>query len=131
MLSRLERDCTGFNGRNVVLRARIVDSAGRPMWPWNVAAIEFRVIAYGACGSANHFDSGEPGAKLFANDVVLPRLVTDESWSVVVAGYNFRHEFVLSDYIPAALSSQRLELRYIFTGRDRTKTIVRFHLKAA
>src|SRR4051812_39796034 len=105
--------CTRANGSSMILLARIVDSAGRPIRPSQVAAIEFLVAARGPCRSEPHaIDAEQSAASLVATDVVLPRLVTDDLWTVDVAGYNFRHELSICDTIPTQQMSRYLELRY-------------------
>src|SRR3954469_15143383 len=93
------------NGSPVVLLARIVDGAGRPILPWQVAVIEFSVITSGA---------QRPPAALVVSDVLLPRLVNDDMWSVDVAGYNFRHTFYLSELATMPPTGSTIELRYVF-----------------
>jgi hypothetical protein len=85
-----------------------------------MAAIEFSLVARGNRARA---------ANLAATEVVMPRLVADESWSVDVAGYNFRHEFALGDHVPEDPARRRIELCYVFTSTDGQKSIVRFDLK--
>jgi hypothetical protein len=63
------------------------------------------------------------------SDVLLPTLVNDESWSVDVAGYNFRHNVAIGDGIATPTTGGRIELCYVFSGTDNTKSIIRFRLK--
>jgi hypothetical protein len=124
--------CTRANGSLMILLARIVDSAGRPIRPSQVATIEFSVAARGPYRSELDAPDGEQSAaSLVATDVVFPRLVTDDLWTIDVAGYNFRHELSICDTIPTQQMSRHLELCYVFTATDNTKSIVRFHLKVA
>lgn len=113
---------TRTNGSLLVLLARIVDSAGRPVPPWQVAALEFSVFKRGEQG---------PSAHLIVSDVLSPRLMNDDSWWVDVAGYNFRHKFEIGDGIATPGTGSHVELRYVFSTIDNMKEIIRFHLKVA
>jgi hypothetical protein len=110
---------TRTNGSSVVLLARIVDGAGRPIQPSQVAAIEYSVVIRGACRSE---------ARLVVSDVLSPTLVNDDSWTVDVAGYNFRHSVSIGDGIRTPRMRGPIELRYVFSRIDNTKSIIRFHL---
>jgi hypothetical protein len=117
---------------SMVLLARIVDGAGRPVRPSQVMAIEYSVIEHDACRSTwNAMDAERPATRLVVSDVLLPRLVIDELWSVDVAGYNFRHHVAIGDGIATPTTGGHIELRYVFSQYDNTKEIMRFHLKVA
>jgi hypothetical protein len=104
-----------------VLQARIVDAAVRPVRPAQVATIEYSIVARGL-GQSNY-------VALVVSDVLLPTLVNDDSWSVDVAGYNFRHNVTIDESSAVAPTCGRIELRYIFTSTDNMKSIIRFRLK--
>jgi hypothetical protein len=121
---------TGTIGSSIVLLARIVDGAGRPILPSQVATIEYSVLARGSCRS-EYFATGSErlAADLTVSDVLSPMLVNDDSWSVDVAGYNFRHDIDLGAHEFTPEVSGHVEVRYVFTQTDNTRSIVRFHLK--
>jgi hypothetical protein len=121
---------TRANGSSMVLLARIVDGAGRPISPSQVAAIEYSVFERGACRS-KYFATGaeRPAWRLVVSDVLSPTLVNDDSWSVDVAGYNFRHNIAIGEEIATPTTGGHIDLRYVFSRTDNMKSIIRFHLK--
>jgi hypothetical protein len=105
-----------------VLLARIVDGAGRPILPSQVAAIEYSVVERGSCRP-------KFVARLEVFDVLSPELLNDDSWSIDVAGYNFRHQLAIGEGIATPTTSGHVELRYVFSSYDNTKSVISFHLK--
>jgi hypothetical protein len=123
---------TRVTDSSVVLLARIVDGAGRPILPSQVMAIEYSAFECDSC-PMKHFAPGteRPATRLVVSDVLLPMLVNDELWSVDVAGYNFRHQVAIGEGIATPTTGGHVELRYVFSGYDNIKEIIRFHLKVA
>jgi|SRR3954452_21081338 hypothetical protein len=115
-------EATTTNGSSMVLLARVVDRTGRPVPPWQVASIEFSVFG---CGGQ------EPSMHLVVADVLSSRLRNDDSWSVDVTGYNFRHNFDIGDGTAMPGTGSHVELCYVFSTINNTKEIIRFHLKVA
>jgi hypothetical protein len=110
---------------SIVLLARILDAAGRPVFATDVVGIECTI---------RDVDSYMPGTGIDANpfEVILPSLVRDESWTVDDIGYNFRHDLThVADFASLALPefSGRAEVRYDFMLVDCTWATVRFYLK--
>ena len=110
---------------SIVLLARILDAAGRPVRATDVVGIECTV---------REVDSYMPGARIDANpfEVVLPSLVRDQSWTVDDIGYNFRHDLThVADFASLAVPefSGRVEMRYDFMLVDCTRATVSFYLK--
>jgi len=122
---------TSATGSSVVLLARIVVGAGRPIRPSQVAAIEYSVVMRGSCRSEYRVRGPERQAHLVVSDVLSPTLVNDDSWTVDVAGYNFRHSVAIGHGIPTPRMGGPIELRYVFSRIDNTKSIIRFHLSVA
>jgi hypothetical protein len=121
---------TRTNGSSLVLLARIVDSAGRPIPPSQVDSIEYLVLEHDSCRPEySPRDDERPGTRLVVSDVLSPGLVNDDSWSVDVAGYNFRHEVAIGKGMATPTPSGRVELRYVFSSTDNIKSIIRFDLK--
>lgn len=112
-------------GSSIVLRARILDAAGRSVRATDVVGIECTV---------REVDSYMLGAGIDANpfDVILPSLVRDQLWTVDDIGYNFRHDLThVGDFASLAVPefSGRAEVRYAFTLVDCTRATVSFYLK--
>jgi len=110
---------------SIVLLARILDAAGRPVRATDVVGIECTV---------QDVDSYMPGAGIDANpfEVILPSLVRDQSWTVDDIGYNFRHDLThVADFASLAVPefSGRVEVRYDFMLVDCTRATVSFYLK--
>jgi hypothetical protein len=110
---------------SIVLRARILDAAGRPVRATDVVRIECTV---------RDVDSYTPGVRIDANpfEVILPSLVSDRFWTVDDIGYNFRHNLTqIADF--ASLIdpefSGRAEVIYDFMLVDCARAIVTFYLK--
>jgi hypothetical protein len=115
----------GAVASSVVLLARILDAAGRPVRATDVVGIECTV---------RDVDSYMPGAGIDANpfEVILPSLVRDQSWTVDDIGYNFRHDLThVADFASLAVPefSGRVEVRYDFMLVDCTRATVSFYLK--
>jgi hypothetical protein len=112
-------------GSSIVLLARIVDGAGRPVRAADVVGIE---------SSVWEVDSYMPIARIGANpfEVILPSLVRGQSWTVDDVGYNFRHDLThVADFARLALPefSGHVEVRYDFMLVDCTHATVSFYLK--
>jgi hypothetical protein len=105
--------------RAVVLMARIVDGAGRPMRPSDIRAIE-----YSAVGSS----AGVRGAAVDVGDVVFDALQTDGAWSVDEVGDNFRHKIDVGRLGGLPRCGDKLQLCYVFTLASGGQTIVRFRI---
>jgi hypothetical protein len=110
---------------SIVLRARILDAAGRPVLATDVVGIECTV---------RDVDLHMPIARMDASpvEVILPSLVRDRCWTVDDIGYNFRHN--LTRIADAAILadpefSGRAEVSYDFTLVDCTRATVSFYLK--
>lgn len=119
-------DCvTRAIGSSVVLLARILDGAGRPVRPTDVIGVECsvrEVDSYVQCAAAD------------ANpyEVILPSLARDESWTIDDIGYNFRHDLTeLADFASLAVEefSGHVEVRYDFLLVDCTRATVSSYLK--
>jgi len=109
----------------LVLRARILDGAGRPVRATDVVGIECSVW---------DVDSRVRLAAMEANpcDVILPSLKQDGSWTIDDIGYNFRHDLTnLADFASLAVEEfgGRVEMRYEFLLIDCTRATVSFYLK--
>lgn len=112
---------------SIVLLARILDAAGRPVRATDVVGIECTV---------RDVNSYMPGAGIDANPfkVILPSLARDRSWTVDDIGYNFRHDLSrVADLASVADPefSGRVEVRYDFVLVDCTRATVSFYLKLA
>jgi hypothetical protein len=110
---------------SIVLLARILDAAGRPVCATDVVWIECTVRGV---------DSRVPGAGMDTNpfEVLLPSLARDRSWTVDDIGYNFRHDLThVAGFASLAVPefSGRVEARYDFMLVDCTRATVRFYLK--
>ena len=110
---------------SIVLLARILDAAGRPVRATDVVGIECTVRDVDLC---------LPIAGMDANpvEIILPSLVRDRSWTVDDIGYNFRHDLTrVADFARLEVSefSGRVEARYDFMLVDCTRATVRFCLK--
>src|SRR5262245_43542359 len=112
---------------SIVLFARILDAAGRPVWATDVVGIECTVRDVDLFVSVNRFDVNP-------FEVILPSLVKDRAWTVDDTGYNFRHDLTcIADWASLADPefSGRVEVRYDFILVDCSRTTVKFHLKLA
>jgi hypothetical protein len=110
---------------SIVLLARILDAAGRPVRATDVVGINCTV---------REIDSYMPVAGMDANafEVILPSLVRDQSWTVDEIGYNFRHDLSpIADFASLADSefNGRVEVRYDFLLVDCSRATVSFYLK--
>jgi hypothetical protein len=102
-------------GNGIVLFARLVDGAGRPIGPSDVARIEYSIR--------------ESWTRLKVCDVILPELVVDKLWSVDSVGYNFRHDIADFASVASGEFSGRVEIRYVLVLANHTPLFIRFHLK--
>ena len=109
---------------SAMLLARIVDSAGRPIRPDEIATIEYFLCEPTRCSFAEGRRRAE---QLDVDEVLLPQLVNDESWSVDVAGYNFRHCLELDRGMAAEESY--VVVCYVFSSHDDEESTIRFRLK--
>jgi hypothetical protein len=112
-------------GSSIVLRARILDAAERPIRAADVVAIECAI---------REVDSQFPVAKMDVHpcEVILPGLVSDRLWKIDDVGYNFRHDLAgIADLATAGVPdfSDRVEVRYTFVLIDCTRATVSFYLK--
>jgi hypothetical protein len=103
-------------GSSFVLLARIVNGAGRPVRPPEIAMLEYSVNE----GALRRLDVA---------GILSSRLRRDELRGVGDDGYNFRHDLKVSSTAADPLSGGRVELCYVFTHADKTRSTVRFHLK--
>jgi hypothetical protein len=109
----------------MVLRARILDGAGRPVRATDVVGIKCSIW---------DVDSYVRFAAMDANpyEVVLRCLTQDASWTIDNIGYNFRHNLTdLADFAILAIEDfiGRVEVRYDFALIDCTRATVSFYLK--
>ncbi len=119
-------------GSSIVLLARVVDGAGRPIQPADVLEIEFTVHERDSCGATmSAMNAEHPVKRLSAIEVISPLLVRDDLWSIDDVGYNFRHDVAIGDHIATRQVSGHVELRYVFVLTDNTRSTVRFQLKLA
>ena len=127
----LGRPCLSMAGGNaIVLFARLVDEAGRPVRPSDVATIEYSIRQLDA-HTRPAADCEESRIGLEVCDVILPALVIDKLWTLDSVGYNFRHDVVeLADFASKEFS-RRVEVRYVLVLTNNTPVILRFHLKLA
>ncbi len=112
-------------GSSLVLMARLLDGAGRPVCSSEVASLRCSIREPGA---------REPDLEFEVNprEVLLPVLLIGGSWTVDDIGFNFRHnlanvaEFLIT---VAPEFNGRVEVRYVFTLINCTQATVRFRLK--
>jgi hypothetical protein len=122
--------CTRPIGSAIVLLARIFNAGGRPIRPSDVAEIEFSVHEHDPRWlKASAIDREQPATLIAAREVISPALVRDGLWAVDDVGYNFRHDIALGVHISAPESNGHVQVRYVFTQIDKTRSTVRFDLK--
>ena len=110
---------------SLVLLARILDGAGRPVRATDVVTVRCSIRELG---------SPEPDIEFNVNpsEIILPELMMSESWTVDDVGYNFRHDLTnVTDFVNAIAPEfgGRVEVRYVFELIDCMWATVSFQLK--
>jgi hypothetical protein len=114
-------------GGVAVLMARIVDRAGVAIRRADVSSIEYSIFERGRRGKWLAVVAGHERAMLHVDDLLLERLVFGGSWTLDVAGYNFRHE-IAAGPIDFPKVGKSYEIIYMFTTIFGEKVAVRFVL---
>jgi len=109
----------------LMLRARLVDGAGRPIRAADVAAVDLSIRSVESNGTVEAFEMNPC-------ELLLPTLAIDPAWTTDEIGYNFRHDLTavlnLIDITPPEFDG-RVEVRYTFTLIDCAREVVMFYLK--
>jgi hypothetical protein len=110
-----------------VVMARIVDRAGVAIRRADVSSIEYSIFELGRRGKWLAVVAGHERSTLQVDDLLLDYLEVGGSWTLDVAGYNFRHEIAAGpvDFPKVGTS---YEIIYMFTTIFGEKVAVRFVL---
>jgi hypothetical protein len=130
-LTKMPRDvgATVFEHGAAALMARIVDRNGRCVPPDQVAAIRYCIYELRSRGrNQRKALAGHEYRRLEVDEVLLDYLET-ESWSLDVAGYNFRHVLLTSSGGTFPKRGSRYEILYVFTPGFGAPIVIRFFVR--
>lgn len=127
------RDTLGsvFKQGTATLMARVIDAAGDPINPTDVATCHYSVLEVNeAEPDESAVIAGHDNVALGVGDVLFASLQTDDRWTLDAQGYNFRHEIDISSSNAFPKAGVRYYVRYRLAPSVGQPVIFRFALRA-